>query len=63
MPAICVIAVAWFQAQPLGVPVYKLEPIDPRFTHFRFVDLLLVAAVLVYLIAQFRIYTLAHSAA
>lgn len=62
MSVLLVVAVAWFQALPFGVPVFSPRPLDPRFTHFRFGDILLVAAVLVYLIAQFRLYTLAHAA-
>ena len=62
MPVFLVIAVAWFQALPFGVPGYSPRPLDPRFTHFRFGDILLVAAVLIYLIAQYRLYTLAHAA-
>lgn len=62
MPMICAISVAWFQALPLGVPVYAPDRVDPKFTHFRIQDLMLVAAVLVYLIAQYRLYALAHRA-
>jgi hypothetical protein len=64
MPVLVVITVAWFQAMPFGVPIRYMRPldVDPRFTHFRFGDILIVAAVLVYLIAQFRLYTLTHAA-
>jgi hypothetical protein len=62
MPVLCVVAVAWFQALPFGVPVGRAFNQDPRFTHFRMQDLLLGAAVVVYLIAQYRVYTLAHMA-
>lgn len=62
MPVFVVITVAWFQALPFGVPVFSPRPIDPSFTHFRFGDILIVAAVLVYLIAQYRLYAIAHAA-
>lgn len=62
MPVVCVITVAYFQALPFGVPVGRAYEIDPRFTHFRMQDLLLAAAVVVYLIAQYRVYSLAHLA-
>lgn len=60
MPMVCVGATAWFQALPFGVPVYAPPRIDPRFTHFRIQDLLLVAATMVYLIAQYRLFALTH---
>ncbi len=60
MPMICVGAAAWFQALPFGVPVVRMTPIDPRYTHFRIQDLLLIAAVMVYLVGQYRLYSLAH---
>jgi hypothetical protein len=62
MPMVCVATVAWFQALPFGVPIVRMSPIEPRFTHFRIQDLMLVAAVLVYLIAQYRLLSLAHRA-
>jgi hypothetical protein len=60
LPMVCVVAVAWFQALPFGVPIRGATPIDPRFTHFRVQDLLLIAAVMIYLIAQYRLFSLAH---
>lgn len=62
MPMICVVAVGWFQFHPFGIPLGATERFEPRFTHFRFGDLLLVAAVLVYLIAQYRLFALTHRA-
>jgi hypothetical protein len=62
MPMVCVASVAWFQALPFGVPIVRMTPIDPRFTHFRIQDLMLAAAVLVYLVAQYRLFALAHRA-
>ncbi len=62
MPIFCVISVAWFQALPFGIPVYSPPRIDASYTHFRISDLLLVAAVIVYLISQYRLYSLAHLA-
>lgn len=62
MPVVCVVAVVWFQALPFGVPVGGPGPIPAQFTHFRIQDLLLCMAVVVYLTAQYRLYSLAHMA-
>ncbi|QEL13900.1 hypothetical protein [Limnoglobus roseus] len=62
MPVVCVLSVAYFQALPFGIPINGGFPIDARQTHFRIQDLLLVMAVVVYLIAQYRVYSLAHMA-
>lgn len=60
LPIVCVISVAYFQFLPFGVPIVRPVPLDPRFTHFRIQDLFLVSAVLVYLIAQYRLFSLTH---
>lgn len=62
MPVVCVVAVVWFQALPFGVPIGGNYAIPTRATHFRLQDLLLGMAVVVYLVAQFRVYSLAHLA-
>ncbi len=62
MPVVCVAATAYFQAMPFGIPIGGSIPNDPRTTHFRIQDLMLATAVVVYLIAQYRVYSLAHLA-
>jgi hypothetical protein len=58
MPGFLVVTVGYFELFPLGVPAGPMSRYLSRPTYFQLDHLLLVAAVLVYLFAQLRLYLL-----
>ncbi len=64
MPGFFVVAVAYLAVNPFGVPMSRYSDGPSRLLSSSFspFDMLLVAAVLVYLHAQFRVYSLAQQA-
>lgn len=59
-PVMYVLFLGWFQFAPLGIP-FESSPFSliPG-SHFQFLDLILVGSSLVYLIGQFRLYSVVH---
>jgi hypothetical protein len=62
LPVVVVVAVAWFQALPFGLPTGPQFSIPTSRTYFRITDIMLAGSVLVYLAAQYRVYSLAKRA-
>ncbi|CAN5324335.1 hypothetical protein BH11PLA2_BH11PLA2_00950 [soil metagenome] len=62
MPVIFTITLCYFILFPVGIPTAGFSRLILRDTHFRPEDMLLAAAVLVYLFTQFRIFSLNQQA-
>ncbi len=56
-PPVLLLAVCYFQVCPFGLPfdLYN-NPFEVRETHFRVTDVVLVMALLVYLVCQYRVF-------
>ncbi len=60
MPGVFLVLVCYFALFPFGIPFLGPGLSDIPGSHFRLIDLILAGAVLSYLAAQFRLYTLTH---
>jgi len=60
MPVLFVLLVSWMVFAPLGLPfgleIFSLIP----YSHFRFLDFILVGSSMIYLIGQYRLLSIAH---
>lgn len=62
VPVLIVVIIGYITVAPLGVPIFEAMPPMVPGSQFAFRDLLLLPTLLTYLLAQFRLFSVLHTA-